>query len=180
MGVMLDIVLSMALRGAIVIAVLNMTVALQSKLSEKTVQSNIFGEVTIVARIMTDDFRSVGYNVSGTAFTVATSDTIGFYVSPTVNVKYFAGSVSELSGPFGTPNPKDRRLYKYVNGVVSPVVNGVDSLSFTYFDVNGQPPASLDKIKSFSVYLVMGSGDMVNSIYPTSEWTYRFFPPNIN
>jgi hypothetical protein len=187
-GVILDIILSLALRGAIVIAVLNMTVSLQGKLSEKTAQANELNLVNTVSAIMRYDLDKVGYNWTGGPpyFSVASADTIEFVYSSTQppnfpspwRVKFFLGNTLDL---INTANPNDRVLYKKINGGGSiSVANGVVQLKFQYFDATGSSTAILSNIKSFSVDLVMASGDAVNGLYPASEWYYRFFPSNIN
>lgn len=191
MGSIIDIVASLTLRGAIVIAVLNMTIALQGKLSEKTAQANMFNLTTTISRVMTNDLNMVGYQVSSNYFTYASQDTIEVnYLDPSTGfqtwVKYFAGSTTELSG---TSNPKDRKLYRAIGtagaGLATPSVlaNGVVTLQFTYYDASGNTlssPVNKSSIRSFKVYLVMATGDQVNNLYPSAEWTFRFIPPNIN
>ena len=190
-GPLLDIILSLIVRGVIVLAVLNTTIALQSKLSEKTMQANMFNLTTTVARIMTTDFNMVGYSPSpplpsSPYFTSATQDTIEItYYNPTYSnqrwVKYFLGNRSEMSS---TSNPNDHRLYRADGtspGSATPVVvaSGVDSLKFKYFDGSGTPTSTKSSIKSFQVYLLMATGEKVNGIYPAGEWTYRFYPMNL-
>ncbi len=189
MGVFLDIILSLVVRGVIAVAVLNVTVALQVKLSEKTSQAIQLNLVSTVSRIMRYDLEKVGYNWSGPPFfTVASTDTIEFYYNATlapapassspVKVRYFLGSTSDLSN---TPNPNDRVLYKSVNGgTPTNVANGVVKLAFQYYDLTGVTTTNLNAIKSFSVDLIMASGEPIGGIYPSSEWYYRFFPTNIN
>ncbi len=189
MGVILDIILSLVVRGVIVIAVLNATVALQAKLSEKTSQAIQLNLVSTVSRIMRYDLEKVGYNWSGPPyFTVASKDTIELKynsalapappsASPVI-VRYFVGDTLELSN---TPNPNDRILKKSVNGgTPTNVANGVVKLAFQYFDSTGAATTNLSAIKSFSVDLIMGSGEPIRGFYPSSEWYYRFFPTNIN
>jgi hypothetical protein len=186
-GAIFDIVASLTLRAAIVIAVLNMTIALQGKLSEKTAQANMFNLVTVVSRVMSYDFTMVGNQVSFNYFTYASPDTIEVcYVDPSTAiktwVKYFAGPKSELSK---TSNPRDRILYRAAGtagaGLAAPVreTTGVDSLLFVYYKSDGTTTTDKTQIKSFRVYLVLATGDKVNSIYPAAEWTCRFFPMNI-
>ena len=185
MGAILDIILSLAVRGAIALAVLNVTIALQSKLSEKTAQANEFGLLTTVSRILREDLDKTGYNMGAPPYiTNAAKDTIEVCYKPDpppaypagspTKVKYYAGSVLELAS---STNPRDRKLYKSVNGAAATVVAvGVDSLSFLYYDATGAQTAVLSSIKSFSVYLAMATGENVNGIYPAAEWKSRFYP----
>ncbi len=188
MGYILDIILSLVIRGAIAIAILNATIALQTKLSEKTVQANVFGLTTTVSRIMLDEMRMTGYNVAVPPyFSVATKDSIEFtYYNPTLAgqrwVKYVGGSTAEL---LNTRNPRDRKLYRCDStspglGIRKAVANGLVTLEFSYYNSNGDATSTLSAITSFKVHLVIASGDSVNGIFPAGEWTYRFFPSNIN
>ena len=187
MGAILDIILSLVIRGAIAIAILNMTIALQGKLSEKTTQANMFNLVATVGRIMTDEMRMTGYNVSAPYFTVAKKDSIEFtYYNTTLGsqrwVKYALGRTSELSS---TPNPNDRKLYR-IDGNASGtgprtlLAVGVVKMEFKYFTSTGDTTSIPGSVTSFSVYLIMASGEMINSLFPQGEYTYRFFPSNIN
>jgi hypothetical protein len=137
---------------------------------------------------MGDEMRMVGYNVgSPPYFTVVSKDSIEFtYFSPSGGqhwVKFVLGNTSELSN---TSNPNDRRLYRCDgtsgagSGVRKSVANGFVKMEFKYYDINGNETSTATAIKSFSVRIIMATGEAVNGLYPTGEWTYRFFPANIN
>jgi hypothetical protein len=187
LGAILDIIFSLVIRGAIAIAILNMTIALQGKLSEKTAQANMFNLTSTVGRVMGDEMKMIGYNVSAPFFTVATKDSIEFtYYNTTLGsqrwVKYRKGSPSELSS---TTNPKDCRLYRAdgaSSGTATPqlLASGVVTMEYKYFNATGDTTTVPANIKSFSIHLVMATGEQVNGIYPAGEWYYRFFPTNIN
>jgi hypothetical protein len=192
-GPIIDILLSMVIRGAIAIAILNMTVALQGKLSEKTKQANMFNLVNTVGRVLGNDMKKVGYRTSSTVnFNIATLDSIEFKCDTTTIVsaspaicwiKYSAGTTSEL---LSTQNPNDRKLYRTVRlvsggaGVRSLLATGVVTLQFAYYDYKGDVTSDVTKIISFSIRLVMATGEEVNGMFPQGEWTYRFFPANLN
>ncbi len=187
MGYILDIILSLVIRGAIAIAILNMTIALQGKLSEKTAQANMFSLTNTVSRILGDEMRMVGYKESAPFFSVAKKDSIEFtYYNNSLGsqrwVKFLLGSTSELSN---TTNPNDRKLYRCDGsspgaGTRKLVANGAVKLEFKYFNATGDTTSNLSAITSFSVRIVMATGEQVNGLYPAGEWTYRFFPSNIN
>jgi hypothetical protein len=175
-GAILDIILSLALRGAIVLAVLNMTVSLQGKLSEKTAQAIQLNLANTMSSILRYDMEKVGYNwsVGPPYFSVASADTIEFVYSSTQPPN--ASSAWRVN--FYTNNGV---LYKIVNGgSPTAVASGVAQLKFKYFDNTGASTTVLSNIKSFSVDLIMASSDKVNGVYPASEWSCRFFPVNIN
>lgn len=188
MGAILDIILSLVIRGAIAVAILNMTIALQGKLSEKTAQANMFNLVATVSRILSNDMKMVGQNVSSPYFNVATQDSIEFaFADPPTSsnkhwIKYVAGDTLEL---LNTPNRMDRKLYRSDSyptagtGTRSLLATGVVTLRFDYYDKDGKVPSDIDKIKSFSVHLVMATGERVNGFFPAGEWTNLFFPSNI-
>jgi hypothetical protein len=175
-GAILDIILSLALRGAIVLAVLNMTVALQGKLSEKSSQAIQVSLANTVSSIMRYDLDKVGYNWTAGPpyFTVASADTIEFVYSSTQP----PNTPSQWKVKFYVNN---RVLYKRINGgAAASVATGVAKLKFRYFDNTGASTAILNNIRSFNVDLVMASSDQINGVYPASEWSYHFFPSNIN
>ncbi len=188
MTYIIDIILSLGIRGAIAIAILNMTIALQGKLSEKTAQANVFTLTNTVSRIMGDEMKMVGLNVPSTPyFSVVTPDSIEFtYVNPTTGlqiwVKYLLGDPLELAS---TPNGFDRKIYRCAGSSpgVAPrvlVATGAVALQFAYFNQGGNTTSSPSAVKSFSVHLVMATGEAVHDVFPAAEWTYRFFPSNIN
>jgi hypothetical protein len=185
MGPLLDIILSLVVRGAIVLAVLNVTVSLQSKLSEKTAQVNQFTLVNTVAGILRQDLDKTGFNMGGPPYvSVASADTIevcynaipppAYPVGIATKVKFFTGPKSELSS---TANPNDRILYKSINsGVPTVVAKGVTRLNFVYYTSTGTTTTSTSLIRSFSVDLVMAGPNLVNNIYPAAEWNTRLAP----
>ncbi len=132
--------------------------------------------------------KMVGLNVASPPyFTVATKDSVEFtYVDPTPGtqcyVKYLMGDTTEM---LNTPNAFDRKLYRCYGS--SPgtaarklVAVGAVALQFKYYDVNGNETSTLSAIKSFSIHLVMATPEAVHGVFPAAEWTYRFFPANIN
>ena len=185
MGPLLDIILSLVVRGTIVLAVLNVTVTLQGKLSEKTAQVNEFTLVNTVAAILRQDLDKTGYNMAGPPYiSVASTDTIEVCYNAVpppaypggiaTKVKFYTGPKSELSS---TVNPDDRILYKSVNGG-SPIVvaKGITTLKFAYYNSSGSTTSNTLYITSFSVDLIMKGPDKINNIYPAAEWNTRLAP----
>lgn len=185
MGPLLDIILSLVVRGTIVLAVLDVTVSLQAKLTEKTAQVNEFTLVNTVAGILRRDLDRTGYNISNPPYiSFAGTDTIevcynrmpppAYPGGIDTTVRFFTGSRSELSS---TANPNDRILYKSVNsGVPTVVAKGVTSLTFVYYTSTGSTTTNTALIRSFSVDLIMAGPDKVNNIYPAAEWNMRLTP----
>ncbi len=68
MGFILGIVGSMAIRAAIVLVVLNMTITLHTALYDKTAQANAKAIVGVTAEVMHKDLQLAGYNRVGAAF----------------------------------------------------------------------------------------------------------------
>jgi len=183
MGVILDLVASMAVRGAIVYIVLTMNISLHELLFEKAQHAIVKQNAATIADILRNDLRYVGYSLSsGNAFLIADSNKVKF-VGDTDNngvvdtIYFYLGPVSEMSG---TPNPSDRIIYRQKNGGTPfECGHGVTQLSLKYYNVNGSITAVLADIRSYSIKLVVQGDHEINRYYPTSIWETYFIPSNI-
>ena len=80
MSVMLDIIGSMVIRGAIVLMTLYLSVGLQSAYTYKSTLYIVKQKTVIPAEVLTDDIRLAGYGPTGTkkTFDIASSQEIEF------------------------------------------------------------------------------------------------------
>ncbi|MBI4418820.1 MAG: hypothetical protein HY563_08580 [Ignavibacteriales bacterium] len=183
MGVILDLVASMAVRGAIVYIVLTMNISLNQLLYEKAQYAIVKQNTATVADILRNDFRALGYGVSGvTPFLIADTSRVKFIGDLDDNaiidtVEYYLGPVSEM---ISTPNPDDRILYRKRNsGTPFDCGHGVTRLSLEYFDTNGSTTSTLSEIRALSIKIVMQGATQINVYYPTSIWETFLIPSNI-
>ncbi len=193
MGVMIDIIGSTIIRGAIVLVILNLNINLNNALSQKTVRAALKQKMVVPAQILTDDIRLAGYNQTGTKyFPLADTSKIMFYADVDNN------GVQDLVYYFlGTPDPisKHQVLYRQLNaGQNFALVRDVISLRFTYYKRDGSTFTSLpasglsdSTIKSISIKLTIesniqaieGIGTDNTASYQTAYWERTIFPQNL-
>ncbi|MBI2619712.1 MAG: hypothetical protein HYW57_06490 [Ignavibacteriales bacterium] len=185
MGVILDLIASMAVRGAIVYIVITMNIQLHELLYEKAQHAIVKQNTATVADIFRNDLRYLGYNVTGDVFKLADTNRVRFLgdLSPgdanttPDTIYYYVGPTSEMSE---TPNPDDRIMYRRVNsGTPVDIGHGVVTFSFKYYDGTGAVTTDLASIKSLWVKIVMQGDRPINQFYPTSIWETDFHPGNI-
>jgi hypothetical protein len=191
MGVMIDIIGSTIIRGAIVLVILNLSVSLNNALSQKTVRAALKQKMVVPAQILTDDIRLAGYNQPAfppKSFAIAKADEIQFVAdlnsdSTTDVVHYYLGAP-----PTGSTH---RVLYRQLNGGASfELARDVDSLIFTYYTSTGAailPGTNRSGIKSISIKLVIesniqaieGIGNDNTARYEKAYWERTIFPQNM-
>jgi hypothetical protein len=195
MGVMIDIIGSTIIRGAIVLVILNINVSLNNSLTQKTVRAALKQKTVVPAQILTDDIRLAGYNQPfspvGTTlkpFAIAKADEIQFLAdlnsdSTTDVVRYYLGAA-----PVGSTH---RVLYRQLNGGTSfELARDVISLTFTYYNSVGftiAPGINKSGIKSISIKLKIESNIQVTegigtdntARYETAYWERTLFPQNL-
>jgi hypothetical protein len=189
MGVMIDIIGSTIIRGAIVLVILNINVSLNNSLTQKTVRAALKQKTVVPAQILTDDIRLAGYNQTAPkVFAIAKSDEIQFLAdlesdSTTDVVRYYLGAA-----PVGSTH---RVLYRQLNGGASfELARDVISLTFTYFNSVGAtiaPGTNKLGIKSISIKLKIESNIQVTegigtdntARYETAYWERTLFPQNL-
>lgn len=182
MGVIFDLIASMAVRGAIVYIVITMNIQLHELLYEKAQYAIVKQNTATVGDIFRNDLRYIGYNVSGSSFVIAGAGEIKFLGDLDNNgvpdtIHYYAGPVTELAD---TPNPDDRILYRKVNSApAADIGHGLTSLSLKYYDVTGAVTSDPAAIKSLWIKIVMQGDRPINRFYPTSIWESDFNPGNI-
>ncbi len=177
MSVMLDLIGSMIVRGAIMLTFLYLTVNLQNALYEKTIYAAVKQKTVIPMEILTDDLRMAGYGpTTSKVFPIAQAQAVKFYGdfnsdSTSESMYYYLGSAYA-----GT----DRKsLFRVRNGGTPfELARDVDSLAFTYFNLTGAviaPALNVSGIKSIKVWIsfesngqttdIMTSGRAVKGLY---------------
>jgi len=182
MGVILDLIASMVVRGAIIYIVITMNIQLHELMYEKAQYAIVKQNTATIGDILRNDLRFIGYNVTGTAFTIIGSDKVRFLGGIDNNgvadsIYYYVGSTSEMSA---TPNPDDRIMYRKLNSAVAAQIgHGVVTFSLKYYDINGIVTSNPALIKSFWVKIVVQGDRQIKQFYPTSIWETDFLPGNI-
>lgn len=195
MGVMIDIIGSTIIRGAIILVILNLNVSLNNALSQKTVRAALKQKTVVPAQILTDDIRLAGYNQPGPpsfspkALAIADTSEIKFLAdlnsdSTTDIVHYYLGAADPVS--------KHRVLCRQLNNAVTPdtLARDVISLRFTYYNSSGgtiPPGTNRTLIKSISIKLTIESNIQVtegigtgnSARYERAYWERTIFPQNL-
>jgi type II secretory pathway component PulJ len=147
---------------------------------ELTSQQNI---ATIV-QILETDFRKIGFCAKwekipfpAKSIVMADSNKIKFLTDVesdgTVDTMYYyVGSPNEI---LSTPNPKDRYLYRIVNGELPVKVNlGVTEFKLVYYDVFGNPinyPVAVPgEISSVEINIAVENVSAYDNQYSTVFW----------
>jgi hypothetical protein len=107
----------------------------------------------------------------------ADSSAIKFYIdinsdSTMDSIRYYLGPTSELAG---TPNPRDRKLYRVVNNEVAKTSNvGVTQFYLTYFDADGDslnlPIPDPRIINSFEINVQVENSYAYDNKYSSAFW----------
>ena len=155
------------------------------------VQENL----TTVVEILESDFRKIGYCKDWTkipdpskAILLADSTSIKFLtdINNDGNVDtlyYYLGPASGLSG---TPNPRDRLLYRVINNGTPRSANlGVTEFKLLYFnsfdDSLSFPIATPGEIASIQISVRVENTDAYNNKYVTGFWRQiRMAAPNLS
>jgi hypothetical protein len=138
------------------------------------------------ALAMTDlieaDFRQIGFDVDSSVMVTAGLQSISFYadLGGDGTVDLVAYSVSNPGAAADTPNPRDKILYRVVNGKTQ--VNaamGVTDFRLKYFDLNGNQTNAAAQIKTIEMTLEMESPIPYNGKYAQFLWRKKITPPNL-
>jgi len=181
----LDILASFFIGGLLLLMVLNMNAGLlactQGTGLNMVIQQNAVSTVELVDR----DLRRAGLRVSGTPFLAATDTSFAFVGDVDSDgvpdtVRYRLGSTSTLSG---TPNPRDRMLYRKVNSGPEQAFSGdVVSMKVTYLDPDAAvipTPVVLDQIRALKVEMHFESGYSYGGEYAELFLEFSVTPKSI-
>jgi hypothetical protein len=197
--VIIDIVGSFILFGWLLLTTIRMGVAnsenMQTYGGELLVQENLV-EVT---KLLEYDFRKIGFCMEPNripdptrAIVLADSTRLKFLTDVDLtgsgpdgivdSIYYFLGPVSELSS---TMNPRDRLLYRVVNGETPKGSNlGVTSFRFRYFDSMGNEIGlpitgnDLQRIQTIQISLIVENvvaGELVETAPINTQYSSAFW-----
>lgn len=176
--------------GSIIIGGILMTITwrLSDAATEKTYNNS--GELSLqqnlatVAQILENDFRKIGFCANWNNFpdptraiVTADSSEIKFLTDLDLDgemdsIRYYLGPTSELTG---TPNPRDRLLYRIENTEVPRSSNlGVTRFYLVYYDALGgvipTPVTTPGLVSSLEINLTVESVAAYNQEYSSAFW----------
>lgn len=180
----LDILGSILIGGILLTILLRLTDSAAEKTHNYSGELSLQQALVTVAQIVEHDFRKMGYCANWLNFpdptrAIIQADTsrIRFYADIDNNgamdsIHYYLGPTSELAG---TPNPRDRMLYRVVNTEVAKTSNvGVTQFYLTYFDSFGDtlhiPIADPRLINSFEINVQVENSYAYDNKYSSAFW----------
>jgi type II secretory pathway component PulJ len=181
---LLDILGSILIGGLIMLILFRLNASATSNLYNNTSEANVQSAMISVGTVLEHDFRKIGYCKDWTkipdptkAILFADTSSIKFLTDINNNgsvdtLYYYLGPTSELSN---TPNPRDRLLYRVVNGETPKSSNvGITKFKLIYFDSFGNtlatpvtPPGQIQKMQ---IDLQVENPEPIDSTYVVAFW----------
>ena len=185
MAIWLDVIGSFVFGSLLLLNVLRMNADMTAQSYRGTLTYGAQYSAVSIAETVDDDFRRMGFGVSGTAVTLADSAQIRFLVdlgadSAIDTLYYYAGGPSEVSA---TPTPGDRFLYRVINSDPPQKVGaGLTTFLLSYFDVDGNAlglPATLGDIRQIRLGFTVESSAPYDATYAQAFMELRIRPKNL-
>ncbi len=170
MSAILDIVGSLAIRGAIVLVILKLNLSLHETLYTKSATASVKQNLATMVSVIDTDIRQVGYNVLITPFLKATAQDIEFLTD------------------LGNDGTVDDVHYYLQNGIVYRVVNGgnpleigrgITTFNFQYFSPTNLLTTDLSVIRSIKLSVTMEADFLIDGVRPTALYEFQFWPQNL-
>jgi hypothetical protein len=135
-----------------------------------------------MTELLEADLRQIGMGVDSLIVAAAGVHSISYYadLGADGSVDLVAYALSNPSAASDTPNPRDKILYRGVNGATQ--VNaamGVTDFRLKYFDRNGNQTNDAAKIKTIEMTLEMESTIPYDGKYAHFFWRKKVTPPNL-
>ncbi|MEK7727061.1 MAG: hypothetical protein AAB354_01545 [candidate division KSB1 bacterium] len=135
-----------------------------------------------MTELLESDFRQIGFGVDSLMVASAGANAISYFADLNDDgaVDLVAYSLSDAAAAAETSNPRDKILYRTVNGAVQ--VNaalGVTDFRLKYFDLNGNVTNNLSQIKIIEMTLEMESTTSYDGKYAHFFWRKKITPVNL-
>jgi hypothetical protein len=150
-----------------------------------TIEHIAYSNLDEVVRLIEYDFSRIGLGINDpkqSILTLADSTDLRFYLDADGNgtletLRYY---LSDTIAAAITDNPRDRILYRVVNGgTPERISTGLTGFMIKYYDAAGNKSSDLQKIKTFIVRLEMESDIIYDGRYPRLIWEGKITPPNL-
>jgi len=190
---MLDIIGAGIIAGIMLLTIFSLVGTMNQAHFEKTMSTNIQGDVINFARIIESDFLKIGYHTKADAIQHADSQSIQFKSDLLNNNNVVAVCYSLSGANTETMNPNDMFIRREVIGQ-APLNAGIGMTTFrlTYFDTLGRiitPPITtkirLDSIQSIQIKIRLESAEPViapgsdAAAYQSVYWSKTIYPRNL-
>ena len=188
MDVIVDLIGSFIIRGAIVLISLNLMIMMNDSLLRSTEQSYMNEIIDAPALTLTNDLRAAGYNASKN-FLIAQKQEVRFCTDVDNN---FIPDTINFYLSTRDPVTHHQVLYRKINysGKILEISRQVDTINFTYFDEFGRKLGyrnNRDSVKSIFVQLRLESENVITTLLSGSNdslklksfWENHIFPKNL-
>ena len=182
MANLLDIIAAFLIGGILFLMIIGLNIRSSEAKFASDSELLLQRDAQTLAEILSHDLRKIGYGYSGTSIITADSTRLTFIADVDTNsvldtITLYLGDPEEVTG---TPNPRDRYLYRIINGVTSagPVL-GLVRLRFNYRDALSAITTNIPDIKYIEVQIWVETGYPVNDTYPFTYWEMKIKPRNL-
>ena len=186
MAIWLDIIASFIFGGLLALNVMRMNADMTAQSYRSTLTYIAQSSAVTIAQILEEDFRRMGFGVSGTVITLADSSQVKFRVDfdadgSADSLNYYISDTAEASA---TPNPDDRVLYRVLNEDTPQGMRlGETEFRLSYFKANGDslamPVAAPDSTRRIRMDLIVESKVAYDTTYARAFIQLRFQPRNL-
>ncbi|HDH57706.1 MAG TPA: hypothetical protein ENF16_03750 [Bacteroidetes bacterium] len=183
MSTMLDMVGSFIIGGLLLMMILNVNANFNMMSTENRLDLMVQENLAELIEEIEFDFRKIGYGVQNPSLSIISADTssISFWADldndgTLDQVSYTLGPTSDV---FGTVNPRDRILYRSINGTQTGGSLGVVDFQLTLYDISGTQTTDPTLVKSLDYYLLLESPFPMDTTYARSAWTGTVHPKNL-
>ena len=183
---LLDIVGSIITGGLILLILFRLNSSATTNLYNNSSEAIVQRSMVSVVEVLENDFRKIGYckdwnKIPDPTKSILYADTSKIKFLTDINndgnvdtLTYYVGPTSELSN---TPNPRDRLLYRVVNGEIPKSSNvGITEFKMTYYNALGDTITTLPltsntgQIHTIQIDVETQNAEAVNSQYVTAFW----------
>ncbi|HLG31725.1 MAG TPA: hypothetical protein VI362_01700 [Ignavibacteriaceae bacterium] len=181
---MLDIMGSIIIGGILMMITWRLSDAATAKTYNNSGELSLQQNLATVAQILEHDFRKIGYCSDWTKFPDPSKAIIYADTSEIIyvtdldldadmdSIRYYLGPTSEL---YGTPNPRDRVLYRVINQETPKPSNlGVTAFKLAYFDASGDeiptPVTVPGLIASLEINVAVETVAAYDTAYSSAFW----------
>lgn len=160
-------------------------VALSSRISENagntTLDLMAKSNVSTITEIVQNDFRRIGFGVTGAAITSMSANDITFQTTfntdSTLTIRWFYDLTDSV---VASENPDDRPLYRIINGSVSDISLVVTDFNLTYLDASGAVTAVPANVRSIRVRVTCASPVGYDNYFGVGHWEGVITPRALN
>jgi hypothetical protein len=185
MAAWIDLIGSFVFGGLLGLNVLRLNADMSDHSFESSLTYIAQSAALTIAQIVEEDVARAGYGAAGTAILAADSTQFEFRgdLDGDGAVDTLHYYLSSLQAASGTQNPRDRILYRALNGGTPQALDlGITSFNLSYFDAAGDSlalPVAAGDIRQIRIDLVVESAEPYDTTYARAFLPLRLWPKNL-